>query len=277
MLGNMDVNHMSVCQEESMRTRRASNWLIVIAMMFVTVFCNTSKGWCDDDLNAILKKADEMFQAGKYKQAEKLYHNSLRNVNLEDSQKDLIYFRMGQCADKTSKSELAKYYYKQAMNYGFPAEPDTVLAPSISTAMAEYEKLQSAYAAYSDSVYVNAEKIVLQLLTQQLHKKDRLEPLFLLGRAQVCMKEEEKAKASFKDVLKIDSHYEPLAAAEAERNIFNEERKNFNKLTNKAFRLVTNKWTWIGVGGTAAVGGVIYWITTIIDGEEELPGPPELP
>jgi len=25
------------------------------------------------------------------------------------------------------------------------------------------------------------------------------------------------------------------------------------------------------------VGGVIYWITTIIDGEEELPGPPELP
>lgn len=258
-----------------MRTKRASNWLIVVAMTFVFVLCNTRNGRCEDDLKAILMQADEMFQAGKYKQAEKLYHNSLRNVNLEDSQKDSIYFRMGQCADKTSKSDLAKYYYKQAMNYGFPAELDTVVAPSISIAMAEYEKLQSAYAAYSDSVYVNAEKNVLQLLTQKLHKKDRLEPLFLLGRAQVCMKQEDKAKASFKDVLKIDSHYEPLAATENERDIFSQEKKSFNKPINKAKRFVTNKSTWIGVGGTIVVGGIIYLI--IIDGDDELPEPPNFP
>lgn len=258
-----------------MLMKRAIKWPVLMLMLFVCAQGNPGNSWSADDLKVLLEKADEMFQAGKYKQAEKLYHNSLHNVNLEDSQKDSIYFRMGQCADKTSKSELAKYYYKQAMNYGFPAEPDTVLAPSISTAIAEYEKLQSAYAAYSDSVYVNAEKIVLQLLTQKLHKKDRLEPLFLLGRAQVCMREEEKAKASFKDVLKIDSHYEPLAATENESDIFSQEKKSFNKPINKAKRFVTNKSTWIGVGGTIVVGGIIYWITT--NGDDELPEPPNFP
>ena len=258
-----------------MRMKRAIKWPVLMLMLFVWALGNPGNSWSADDLKVLLEKAEEMFQAGKYKQAEKLYQNSMHNINLEDTQKDSIYFRMGQCADKTNKGKLAKYYYKQAMNYGFPAEPDTIWAPSISTAMAEYEKLQSAYAAYSDSVYVTTDKIVLQLLTQNLHKKDRLEPLFLLARAQVCMKQEDKAKESFKDVLKIDGHYVPLAATENERNIFSQEKKSFNKPINKAKRLLTNKSTWIGVGGTLVVGGIIYLISQ--GGDEDLPEPPNFP
>ncbi|HNR69221.1 MAG TPA: hypothetical protein PKN24_14335 [bacterium] len=263
-------------QEESMKK---NTWFVQrVAVIFVFVMAMiispSQSIYGEEDLTATLKAAEELFQKGEFDEAAELYEKCLHNINLVDSHKDVIYYRMGQCAEAKSKNDLAKYYYKQAMNYGYTVA-DSSASAVYAIADSEYQKLQDAYAAYNDTAYADVEKNVRQLLAEELHKRDSLEPLFLLGRTQVCLQQEDKARQSFKSVLKIDSNYEPFAATDAERKIYYDEKRKYNSRINRAKRLATNKWTWIGVGGAAVTGGFVYLFSR--DGDEELPQPPNLP
>jgi len=224
-----------------------------------------------------LTQAQALYTAGKYKQAFKTLDKAIKKGVLTDAEQGSAHVLMANCQEQRKKAPEAKYYFKQALEKKIEL-PETTAAKAASS---EYRSLENAEKAYSDRKFDDSKRILETLLQEPLYKLDRIEPLFLLGKVYVNLKDNKNAKNNFWEVLKIDNNYapDPATMTSEEYDIFNDTKKEFNTFWNKVKRtpgkLVHNKWTYITAGALVGTGVIIYLLVS--DGDDDLPKPPDFP
>ena len=166
-----------------------------------------TRGKAQKTENLLLAQASEAYAKADYAKSLGYLKDLFEQAVAAERDSFNSHFLMGRCLDKQDKFDEAKYHFKIAISNGYDHED--IESASLKPARKEVELYREAILRYDEDDFSGSVRILEQLLNRNLYKKDRLEPLLLLGRNEIRLRNEIKAREHFRQVIKIDKKYNP--------------------------------------------------------------------